>query len=101
MVKKTLTITIAQLNFTVGDLAGNYKKIVSAHKKAHNQKADLVVFSELAITGYPPEDLILRPDFQQKSIDMVRKLVTFTKSGTAILIGSPWLEGKHLYNAAI
>lgn len=98
---KTLRISLAQLNFTVGDLAGNYKKIVTAHQWASAEMADLVVFSELAITGYPPEDLILRADFQQKSMDMVRKLAPLTKNSSAILLGSPWFEGEHLYNAAI
>lgn len=96
-----LKISLAQINFTVGDLAGNQKKIVAAHEKALIDGADLIIFSELAITGYPPEDLILRPDFQQKSMDMVRKLASLTEKSTAILIGSPWLEGGHLYNSAI
>lgn len=98
---KILKISLAQLNFTVGDLPGNHKKIIAAHKEAHRHKADLVVFSELAITGYPPEDLILRPDFQQKAMDLVRSLAPLTKNNTAILVGSPWREGGHLYNAAI
>lgn len=98
---KTLNISIAQLNFVVGDIKGNYDKITAAHKTAHTQHSDLVIFSELAITGYPPEDLILRADFQQKAMGIVRKLALLTKNGTAILIGSPWREGEHLYNAAI
>ncbi len=99
--QKKLIIALAQLNLTVGDLDGNYNKIVAAHKNAHEQHADLVVFSELAVTGYPPEDLILRKDFQEKAMEIVRKLEPLTKNGTAILIGSPWREGEHLYNAAI
>lgn len=98
---KTLNVSLAQLNFTVGDLSGNRKKIVAAHKTAHSHKADLVIFTELAITGYPPEDLILRPDFQQKAMDAVRSLAPLTKNSTAILLGSPWYEGGRLYNAAI
>ncbi len=101
MSNKNLKISLAQLNFTVGDLEGNYKKISAAHKSAHSEDADLLVFCELAITGYPPEDLIMRPDFQQKSIDLVRKLALLTKNAPAILIGAPWREGTHLYNAAI
>jgi NAD+ synthase len=99
--KNTLNIALAQLNFTVGDLSGNYKKISAAHKKANSQHADLAIFSELAITGYPPEDLLLRPTFQNKAMEMVRKLAPLTQNGTAILVGSPWFEGGQLYNAAI
>ncbi len=97
----SLNISLAQLNFTVGDLQGNYHKIVLAHKIAHGKKADLIVFSELAVTGYPPEDLILRQDFQEEAMNIVRKLAALTKNGTAILLGSPWREGDNLYNAAI
>jgi len=97
----TLNIALAQLNFTVGDLSGNYKKINAAHQQANSHRADLVIFSELAITGYPPEDLVLRPDFQNKTMEMIRKLAPLTQNGTAILVGSPWREGEKLYNASI
>ena len=97
----TINISLAQLNFIVGDLEGNKDKIIAAHKESSHNKADLVVFSELAVTGYPPEDLMLRADFQEKSMDIVRKLAPITNNGTAILLGSPWREGESLYNAAI
>lgn len=92
---------MAQLNLSVGDLAGNYKKILSAYQQASKSGADLVVFPELAITGYPPEDLILRPYFQTQTIDLMRQLAGNTADSAAILIGSPWIEGSHLFNAAI
>ncbi|MCE3233607.1 MAG: synthase, partial [Rickettsiaceae bacterium] len=96
-----LTISTAQLNFTVGDLEGNKAKIIAAHKKAKGEGADLVVFSEMAITGYPPEDLVLRPDFQLKAVNVIRELAPFTSNGTAMLVGGLWQEpdGK-IYNAA-
>jgi NAD+ synthase len=95
-----LNIAIAQINFTVGDLASNQQKIIAAHKKASTEKADLIIFSELAITGYPPEDLVLRPDFQDKAIELVRQLAPHTKNGTAILVGGLWRENDKIYNAA-
>lgn len=99
--KKTLSIAIAQLNFTVGDLQGNCDKILASHKKAHGKGADLVVYSEMAVTGYPPEDLVLRSDFQDQAMERVRSLAVHTKHAAAMLVGSIWREGEHVYNAAI
>ena len=59
-----LAIALAQLNPTVGDVAGNTAKVRAARKTAAGQGADLVVFPELFIAGYPPEDLVLKPAFQ-------------------------------------
>jgi NAD+ synthase len=95
-----LNISIAQINFTVGDLDGNQKKILAAHKKASAEKSDLIIFSELAITGYPPEDLVLRPDFRDKAIEIVRELAPHTSNGTAILVGGIWHENYKFYNSA-
>ncbi len=99
---KNIKIALAQINFTVGDLEGNREKIVAAHKNANNNGADLVIFSEMAITGYPPEDLVLRRSFQDDAMDIVRRLAGATVNGTAILVGGLWREGgEHLYNAAV
>ena len=57
-----MRLALAQLNVIVGDLAGNRARIVAAIGEARAAGADLVVFPELAVTGYPPEDLLLRPD---------------------------------------
>ena len=59
----TLRIAIAQLNLAVGDLAGNAKRILAAADEAVASGADLLLTTELALCGYPPEDLLLRPDF--------------------------------------
>ena len=59
-----LAITLAQLNATVGDIAGNLEKARRARTTAAAARADLIVFPELFISGYPPEDLVLRPAFQ-------------------------------------
>ncbi len=101
MPKKNINITLAQINCTVGDLEGNYKKITTAYKKSLKNGNGIIIFPELAITGYPPEDLILRPDFQDNTIKIIRKLAAITTNNNAILLGSPWKEGDNLYNAAI
>ncbi len=98
---KSHPIAIAQLNFTVGDIEGNVKKITAAAKKAAAQKAILAVFSELAITGYPPEDLVLRQGFQEAAMDAVKTLTKVTaKLSTALLVGGIWAEKGKLYNTA-
>ena len=85
-----LVIALVQLNYTVGDLEGNRDKIIATHKQAAKKGANLVVFTEMAVTGYPPEDLILRPHFQDESMEIVRKLALETKSGPAMIIGCIW-----------
>jgi NAD+ synthase len=96
-----LKIATAQINFIVGDLQANKEKIISAHKEATAKNADLIVFSEMAITGYPPEDLVLRKGFQDQSTDIIRELAPFTSNGTAILVGCLWRECEdHIFNAA-
>lgn len=96
----SLNIAIAQLNFTVGDIAGNVKKIVVAHVRAAKEKTDLVVFPEMCITGYPPEDLVLRASFQDEAMRAVEKLAGITQTGPAILCGSVWRDDDNLYNTA-
>jgi NAD+ synthase len=96
----TLKILLAQLNPTLGDLKGNGEKARAAFQEAKRQKADLVVFPELFVTGYPPEDLILKPAFQQAAMRTVEELATLTaERGPALLIGTPWLHQGELYNA--
>jgi NAD+ synthase len=96
-----LAIAIAQLNPVVGDVAGNAEKARRARAAAAADKADIVVFSELFIAGYPPEDLVLKPAFQAACRAAVETLARETADGgPAILIGTPWLEAGKLYNAA-
>jgi len=97
-----LNIALASLNPTVGDLPGNYEKILSARAAATADGADLVVYSELCLIGYPPEDLVLKAAFQKAAMDKVASLAAITADGgPAMLIGSCWREGDLLYNAAI
>ncbi|MCH8207434.1 MAG: NAD+ synthase, partial [Chloroflexi bacterium] len=72
---RTFRLAMAQINVTVGDLEGNTAKIISYIDKARALKADLVAFPELAVTGYPPEDLVLKPQFVQDNVECVRRIV--------------------------
>jgi NAD+ synthase len=94
------SITLAQLNPTVGDIAGNAVKARAARARAHADGADLVVLSELFIAGYQPEDLVLKPAFQSACRAAIESLARDTADGgPAMLIGSPWVEDGKLYNA--
>jgi NAD+ synthase len=95
----SLKIAFAQLNPTVGDVPGNLAKARNARVDAMGQGADIVVFSELFIVGYPPEDLVLKPALQADARAAVEALAKETTSGPAVLIGTPWLDGGKLYNA--
>ncbi|MFL6798380.1 MAG: NAD+ synthase [Xanthobacteraceae bacterium] len=92
-----LTIAVAQLNPTVGDITGNAEKARKARQAAPH--ADVVVFPELFLSGYPPEDLVLKPAFQAACRAQVEALARETAhGGPAVLIGTPWLEDNKLYN---
>lgn len=94
-----LRIALVQLNPTVGDLAGNTRKILSYIKKAKDQKADIVVFPELSITGYPPEDLLLKPHFIKENKKFLQKVKNHTHNITAI-IGFVDTKKNNVYNSA-
>src|SRR5579864_3301487 len=93
-------IALAQLNPTVGNVAGNADKARAARAKARADGADLVVFPELFIAGYPPEDLVLKPAFQSACRAAIEELARETADGgPALLIGTPWVDDGKLYNA--
>lgn len=97
-----LKIAIAQLDPLVGDIEGNLEMARLAHAEAAAAGADLIVFSELFITGYPPEDLVLKPAFQQETKEALVDLAHLTANGEpAIIMGAPWLDKGALYNAAL
>ncbi|WP_298253932.1 NAD+ synthase [Bradyrhizobium sp.] len=94
------SITLAQLNPTVGDVTGNAAKVRAARERAKADGADLVMLSELFIAGYPPEDLVLKPAFQAACRAAVEELaVETTDGGPAVLVGTPWVDDGKLYNA--
>ncbi|MBN9598572.1 MAG: NAD+ synthase [Afipia sp.] len=100
MAESTFTLTLAQLNPVVGDIAGNAAKARAARAQARADGADLVVLSELFIAGYPPEDLVLKPAFQAACRAAIEELARESADGgPAMLIGTPWVEGGRLYNA--
>jgi NAD+ synthase (glutamine-hydrolysing) len=93
-----IRIALAQINPIVGDLSGNVRKIISCIKKARTLKAELIAFPELAITGYPPEDLLLKPQFVKDNINALDKVRASSKDITVIVgfVDS----NKGLFNAA-
>ena len=100
MSEAEFTITLAQLNPTVGDVTGNAAKARAAREKAREAGADLMVLPELFICGYPPEDLVLKPALQAACRAAVEELARETADGgPAVLIGTPWVEDGKLYNA--
>src|SRR5215831_6641976 len=95
-----LAIAIGQLNPIVGDIAGNADKARRARAEAARSGADIVALPELFLSGYPPEDLVLKPAFQAACRAKVEELARETAGGgPALLIGTPWLEERKLYNA--
>ncbi|MGY3239858.1 MULTISPECIES: NAD+ synthase [unclassified Bradyrhizobium] len=93
-------VTLAQLNPTVGDIAGNAAKIRAARGRAVADGADLVLFPELFIAGYPPEDLVQKPSFQAACRSAIEALARETADGgPALLVGTPWVDDGKLYNA--
>ncbi|EON89662.1 NAD+ synthase [Plesiomonas shigelloides] len=94
----SLTVALAQLNMLVGDIEGNAQKIITTTREQADAGADLVVFPELALTGYPPEDLLLRPDLMVR-VNAQLDLIAQVSHKTAVLVGHPWPEDGELYNA--
>ncbi|MEQ1731461.1 MAG: NAD+ synthase [Vicinamibacterales bacterium] len=98
-----MRIALAQLNLTVGDFDGNFLKISGAVERARAEAADLVVFSELAITGYPPRDLLTQPHFVDLNLTTLDRVAALSDEKLAILIGyvdrNPSAAGKPLYNS--
>jgi NAD+ synthase len=96
-----LSIALVQINPTVGAVAANVERIRAARAEAAARGADLVVCSELVVSGYPPEDLVLKPFFLDHVDKAVKELAAMTgDGGPALLIGAPWRAGGRVWNAA-
>lgn len=95
---RSLSIALAQLNLLVGDIEGNTERMLQTVQEQQKAGADLVMFTELALSGYPPEDLLYRNDFYQRCDAQLHRLQQ-ASAEVAILVGHPWREGDKLYNA--
>ena len=96
---KSLRVAVAQINPLVGDLKGNSQKIVSYIKRAAVKDPDIIVFSELALCGYPPEDLILKPHFRKDCKDTLNKLIKNNNFKGLIFIGHVEESKNNIYNS--
>ena len=98
-----MKIAMAQLNYHIGHFEYNLNKMLKAIETAKTQAADIVVFGELAVTGYPPRDFLEFSDFINQSEAAINELAKAAK-GIAVVVGAPCRnplpEGKDLYNSA-
>ncbi len=95
----TLSITLAQLNQSVGDIAGNAAAMLAARERAREQGADLIVFPEMQLIGYPPEDLVLKPALIERAALELERLAAQTgDGGPAMLVGSVFVRDGSLHN---
>ncbi|MBO6503768.1 MAG: NAD+ synthase [Kordiimonadaceae bacterium] len=99
----SISIYMAQLNPTVGAVAANCEQIAAAYARAMIQGADLVLTPELSVTGYPLEDLVLKPFFVRTAMQAVAALaeITAEEGAPGLLVGSPWQDGENLRNAVV
>ncbi|MGI9308676.1 MAG: NAD+ synthase [Gammaproteobacteria bacterium] len=99
--KSPVRITLAQLNLVVGDIPGNTNRIIEAINSARDiEKAQLIVFQELAITGYPPEDLLFHAGLRNRVGDALNR-IRKASSGIAVLLGYPEYENNQIFNSAV
>ena len=96
---RTFRLALAQVNPTVGDIAGNTDIVLRRIEEARSAKADLVAFPELMLTGYPPEDLLLKPSFIHDNLAALEKVVAAARD-IAVVVGFVNSEGNQVYNAA-
>src|SRR3984893_18186927 len=95
---RLLRVALAQINPTVGDLAGNGALIVHWIGRAREEGADVVCFPELALTGYPPEDLVLKPAFVRDNLKQLEQVVQ-ASAGISVIVGIVDDDGE-IFNAA-
>ena len=92
-------VTLAQLNPTVGDLAGNAAKARAAWAEGRAAGADLVALPEMFLTGYNTQDLVMKPVFHLAAMEAAEQLARDCADGPALAVGCPWVEGDKLFNA--
>jgi NAD+ synthase (glutamine-hydrolysing) len=96
---RTFRLALAQVNPTVGDLKGNTQKVLDYVRRAREAGADLVAFPELVLTGYPPEDLVLKPAFLRDNLAAMQEVVAASQ-GIAVIVGFVDRQGQDIFNAA-
>ncbi|WP_423139867.1 NAD+ synthase [Providencia alcalifaciens] len=94
---RKLNISLAQLNWLVGDIEGNCERMLQTVEE-QGKNTDIVMFSELALTGYSPEDLLFRHDFEERCTAQLKRLQQ-ASSQCGIIVGHPWYEENEIYNA--
>ncbi len=97
---KSIRVALAQVNTTVGDLEQNTEKVLSFIKRASSEGADIIAFPELALCGYPPEDLLLKPYFISQNLKFLKYIVNNTKD-ILVILGFPHKTKDALYNSAV
>lgn len=95
----TIRVALAQINPTVGDLSGNTDLVLDYIARAQAISADLVAFPELVLTGYPPEDLLLRPHFVRDNLEALERVIAASQ-GLMVVVGFVDTDGSDIYNAA-
>ncbi|MEK6410822.1 MAG: NAD+ synthase [Acidobacteriota bacterium] len=95
----TIRVALAQINATVGDLSGNTRLVLDYIARARTAGADLVAFPELALTGYPPEDLLLKPHFVRDNLDALDRIIA-AANDLIVIVGFVDTDGSDIYNAA-
>ncbi|MBY0408113.1 MAG: NAD+ synthase [Rickettsiales bacterium] len=98
---QSVALAMAQMNPIVGDLAGNLQRIQKFYETARARGADLVIFPELALVGYPPEDLVLMHGFRDRALLSLQELAGRTVHGPAMIVGTIWEDKGSVYNAAV
>ncbi len=93
-----IQIALAQQDFPVGDMTGNLARVLQSISTAATRGADLILFPEMAMSGYPPEDLLLRPGFMHSCHDVMGQLISSVQ-GIDVVIGHPWAVGSERFNA--
>ena len=99
-----MKICMAQLNYRIGDLENNTSKILKAMQHGKEKHADLIIFSELSLTGYPPKDLLDYDSFIERCNEQIERLCQASK-GISVIVGAPQINsnpnGKKLFNSAL
>ena len=95
----SIRVALAQLNFCLGDFESNVASITEAYDRALEREADVVVFSELAVCGYPPEDLLLKQRFLEDACAALEDVAAHTSNAVAV-VGFPEQDGERIYNSA-